>query len=223
MSFHDDYFRRLLEELTEPEEQLVEQRVRRDERDTLKNIDRKLADRHRFHPERLKSTLDESLLDGADPLPDNLDELFEIRTALCRRLERSGLDDEIVFFLIRSIFVGTLRYLQRGRRPPPPAQLAADLLRQERVAHTLERTELTDAWEALFELEADRDNFSYAEDYLFHAVRLADDPLPLVHRGLDFYDRLLALSDDALESGGLTREEADHARWELLEIAQEAK
>lgn len=221
MSFYDDYFRRLLEELSNPQERIVEREERVDERDNLQNIDRQLADKHRFYPERLKSTLDESLLDGPESLPDNIDELFEIRTALCRKLERSDLDEEVVFFLVRSVYVGTLRAIQRGNHTVPPAQMAADLLRQERVAHVLDRDESVEAWRALFDLEADRDNFSYAEDYLFHAVRVAEDPMPLIHRGLDFYDRILALPDDDLESGGLTREECDRARWELLEMVQE--
>ena len=218
MSFHDDYFRRLLEELADTgKERVVDERRGEDRKDTLRNVDRELAERHRFHPERLRSTLDDAIVDGEEPVADNLDQLFEMRTALCRQLERSALDEEVVFFLIRSVYVGTLRTIQRGRTPSPPTQLLADLLRQERIAHVLDRSELAEAWRALFELEADRDHFSFAEDYLFHAVRTAPYAEDLVQRGLDFYERILALPDEQLERGGLDRAEAERARWELLE------
>jgi len=218
VSFDDDYFRRLLERLSSSgEERIVEERHEEDRRDTLQSVDRALAEKHRFYPERLNSTLDEQVVDAEAPLGENLDELFVTRTTVCRRLQRSDLDEEVVFFLIRSIYVGTLRLLQRGRDPAPPAQLLADLLRQERIAHVLDRTELTEAWRALFELEADRDDHSFAEDYLFHAVRLAERPAALIQRGLDFYERLLEKPDPDIERGGLTRKEAERARWELLE------
>lgn len=218
MSFHDDYFRRLLEELSESgKERVVEERHYDDRRDTLRTVDQALADKHRFHPERLNSTLDRAIVEAEDPLSENLDDLFEMRTTVCRRLERSDLDEEVVFFLIRSVYVGTQRLLQRGRTPSPPAQLMAELLRQERIAHVLDRVELAEAWRVLFELEADRDHYSFAEDYLFHAVRLAPQPDALIQRGLDFYERLLELPDDRLEAGDLTRREAERARWELLE------
>ncbi|MFB6375963.1 MAG: DUF6483 family protein, partial [Bradymonadaceae bacterium] len=77
-------------------------------------------------------------------------------------------------------------------------QLLADLLRQERIAHVLDRSELAEAWRVLFELEADRDHYSFAEDYLFHAVDLAPAPAALIQRGLDFYERLLELPDPEL-------------------------
>ncbi|MFB6375962.1 MAG: hypothetical protein ABEN55_23235, partial [Bradymonadaceae bacterium] len=96
-------------------ERIVEEREYEDRRDTLQNIDRALAEKHRFHPERLNSTLDEEVLDDEAPLGENLDELFVTRTTVCRRLQRSDLDEEVVFFLVRSIYVGTLRVLERGR------------------------------------------------------------------------------------------------------------
>lgn len=217
MAFREDYFRRIIEQIEETAEERVAEQRRGDQADTLEHVDVALAERHRPHPERLRLTLDPERLEDLERLKQNLDELYVVRTTLCRRLQTSKLERETVLFLMRSVLVGTERLIQRNRPPGPPAQLLADILRQERISRMLEALQMAECWRVLFELESDRDNYAFAEDYLFHAVRLAPDPEALIHRGLDFYGNLLELPDRRLEKGGLPRPEAKRARWELLE------
>lgn len=219
MPFRNDYFRRILEEIEETAEQRVAEQRRGDEADTLERIDTTLAEYHRPEPQRLRLTLDVPLL-RADDLAERLDELYVVRTDLCRRLESSGLEEEIVLYLVRSVLVGTERMLQEYREPSAPAELLASILRQERIGQLLSPRQVAEAWRVLFELEADRGHLALAEDYLFHAVRLADRPESLIHRGLDFYGRILDWPDAKLERHGLPRREAENARWELLELLQ---
>jgi len=213
--FQNDYFRRLLEEIEETAEEKTAEQRRGDEADSVERIDRSLAEHHRPNPERLRLTMDAPLLEARN-LGDRLDELYEVRTDLCRRLEGSGLDAEIVIALMRNVLVGTERMIRENREPSAPATLLAEILRQERIARTLTPAQVAETWRVLFELEVERDHYALAEDYLFHAVRLADDPEPLIHRGLDFYGHILEKSDERLERCGLPRDEAEDARWELL-------
>lgn len=218
MAFREDYFRRILEQIEESAEEQIAERRGGDEADTLERIDAALAERHRPHPERLHLTLDVSLVDAPESLRDRLDELYILRTTVCRRLEASTLDEETILFLMRSLLVGTERLIRERRAPGPPAQMLADILRQERIGRLLGTADIAEAWRVLFELEAERENFDYAEDYLFHAVRIAPRSEQLIERGLDFYSELLNRSDSCLEDGGLPRGEVERARWELLEM-----
>jgi len=213
--FQNDYFRRLLEEIEETAEERSAEQRRGDEADSVENVDVALAEHHRPNPERLRLTLDVPMLE-AERLRDRLGELYVVRTDLCRRLQASGLDDDIVLSLMRNVLVGTERMIRQNREPSAPAKLLAEILRQERIARTLTPNQVAEAWRVLFELEAEREHYALAEDYLFHAVRLADEPESLIHRGLDFYGRILEQSDERLAACGLPREEAENARWELL-------
>jgi hypothetical protein len=216
--FRDDYFRRILEELEASAEERIAEDRRGDQADTLERLDRALAEVHRTQPELLQMTLDGAALSDPRPLSDRLDELYAIRTALCRRLEASRLEESTVLILIRGVYVGTEEQRSRRHRPDRPIDLLARILRQERVAHLLSSPQLVEAWRVLFELEADRGNWAHAEDYLFHAVRLSGADRGLVERGIDFYQQLLDRPDADIEKGGLTRQEADRARWDLLEL-----
>ena len=218
MAFRDDYFRHILEQLEESGEERVAEDRRGELPDNLERIDCDLAEYHRTRPQLLHMTLDGAVLSGDRPVSDRLDELYSLRTALCRHLEGSELGEETVFSLMRSIYVGTQEQIARRREPDRPSDLLAHILRQERTAHMLTRRQIVEAWRVLFELEADRGNWASAEDYLFHAVRLSKGAGELVERGLDFYQRLLELSDEEIRKGGLTRQEADRARWDLLEL-----
>lgn len=219
MPFRNDYFRRILEEIEETAEERTAEQRRGDEADTLERVDTTLAEYHRPDPQRLRLSLDPETL-RADDLSEQLDDLYEVRTDLCRRLQASEIDRGTVLYLMRSVLVGTQRRIHQNREPRAPAELLAEILRQQRIGRVLDPYEVAEAWRVLFELEADRGHVALAEDYLFHAVRLTEDPEPLIHRGLDFYAEILDWSDAKLTRRGLPRDEARQARWELLELLQ---
>lgn len=217
MNFHDDYFQRILEGIEETrEEQIAEDRSARAP-DTIERVDVRLADIHRETPGLLRSTLDSEVLSGTEPIKEQLDELFVTRTALVVDLEKSRLPGERVLFLARSLLVGTASILEDGEWPPPPSRMLGRLLTQERIARIMNRREVGETWRVLFELHADSNRWDHAEDALFHALELLDDPEFLIRRGLDYYARLDELGEDRLRRGGLSADEVDRARWELLE------
>jgi hypothetical protein len=77
--------------------------------------------------------------------------------------------------------------------------------------------EVGKGWRVIFEVESKRRRFDRAEDALFHALSLLNNDEALLRRGLDFYQQLLDLPARKLRRGGLSRKEADRAKWELLE------
>jgi hypothetical protein len=216
MSFRDDYFRRILERI----EQTVEERADQSERgrtpDSLDRVDAELVEHYRERPDALRTTIDEAALElegGAAGAED----MFSLKTGLLLDLRRSGLSESTVLFLARSLLVGVERVLERRSHLPALPNLLADILRQQRIARALSPLEVAEAWRVLFEVEAERENFANAEDALFHAIELADDPEALIRRGLDFYEDLTSRSDHRLRRGGLDADEVDRARWELVE------
>jgi len=74
---------------------------------------------------------------------------------------------------------------------------------------------MAEAWKTLFHIEADRQRFPKAEDYLFHAIDLAEDPKSVLEAGLKFYRRLEKLPDEVLERRNLPRDEVEAALDEL--------
>jgi hypothetical protein len=61
--------------------------------------------------------------------------------------------------------------------------------------------------------------FSRAEDALFRVVKLFGPNPQVLERGVALYNRLLALSDDALEAGGLPRDECVESLARLQAMA----
>ena len=76
--------------------------------------------------------------------------------------------------------------------------------------------EVADSYEQLFDYYAGRELLDRAEDMLFHAIALRDDPIPLLRRGLAFYDDLQTRDTRYLQKKGLPRYEVNQARRELL-------
>lgn len=70
----------------------------------------------------------------------------------------------------------------------------------------------TTPWLALFDHARSRGDYAGAEDVLFDAL---DSGADLTTQGLSFYDDLLAMDDDAIALGGLTRDEAAESRAEI--------
>jgi hypothetical protein len=64
--------------------------------------------------------------------------------------------------------------------------------------------------------------FDRAEDLLFDLIDEGFDTASLIGEGLTFYDRLLKLTDDELESGGLPRTEVIDARESLERMRSES-
>lgn len=209
MSFRDDYFRRLLERLNPPVEEREAQGDADHVPDTVDHIDRAVALKYRQRSDVL------SLAPNSSPSGPR-EEWLRLRTQLGRRLQASGLADDVVLFLLRSLLVGLEDLDAPPGQRPSPATLLAGLLRQERVGRMIPEEAVAESWRVLFELRWERDDFANAENALFHALNLADQPESLLRRGLEFYDDLVDRSDDQLRRGGLTRAEADRARWELV-------
>lgn len=90
------------------------------------------------------------------------------------------------------------------------------LLRREVAAVALRSREVADSYEELFEYYAGEDLFDRAEDMLFHALELRDDPVPLLRRGLNFYDELRQHSTRYLQKRGLPRHEVNESRREIM-------
>jgi hypothetical protein len=93
--------------------------------------------------------------------------------------------------------------------------LMRELLRADKTATVLDAEQMSETWRDIFELEARRQHYAQAEDALFHAIDLADDPTDHVKRGIRFYETLLKLSDEMLEEGDLPRVEVEEALQEL--------
>lgn len=68
---------------------------------------------------------------------------------------------------------------------------------------------------ALFTLFAHEGAFSQAENTLFDLLADTPDDATLLSSGIAFYERILALSDEALTAGGLPRHEAEASLAEL--------
>jgi hypothetical protein len=93
--------------------------------------------------------------------------------------------------------------------------LMRELLRADRIATVLDAEEMAETWRDIFELEGRHQRYAQAEDALFHAIDLADDPTDHVKRGIRFYQTLLKLPDEVLEEGDLPRVEVEEALDEL--------
>jgi hypothetical protein len=213
----NDYFRRLVEQTEQTPEERRAQEEGATAPDTLARVDFRLADYHRDRPSVLRSTVNGDVLEATDDVAERLDDLLVVRTELMVELEKADLHQRTVLFLARSLLVGTQHFLDEGREPPAPSRLLADVLRQERIARVMTPGEVGKGWRVIFEVESKRRRFDRAEDALFHALSLLNNDEALLRRGLDFYQQLLDLPARKLRRGGLSRKEADRAKWELLE------
>lgn len=213
----NDYFRQLVERTEQTPEERRAQEDGATAPDTLARVDFRLADYHRDRPTVLRSTINGDVLDNTGDIADDLNDLLVVRTEVMVELEKTDLHRRTVLFLARSLLVGTQHYLDERREPPIPSRLLADVLKQERIARVMTPVEVGRSWRVIFGVESKRRRFDRAEDALFHALSLLEDNDALLERGLDFYQHLLELPKRKVRRGGLSRKEADRARWELLE------
>lgn len=91
------------------------------------------------------------------------------------------------------------------------------LLTREVAGIAFRPDEVADSYEMLFEFYAGLELLDRAEDMLFHALELRDDPVSLLERGIAFYDRLSEEKPRYLQKRGLPRREVNAARRELEE------
>jgi|GEM_PF-3016171 len=92
--------------------------------------------------------------------------------------------------------------------------LMREVLRTGKIAATLDSNTRAEVWRKIFEIEARLQRYGLAEDAIFAAVSLADDPTDHAQRGIRFYNSLLKLPDEMLD-------EVDMPRDELLEAIEE--
>lgn len=90
-----------------------------------------------------------------------------------------------------------------------------ELLRGPIALRFLSAEEIADLWREIFETEAAAQRLDQAEDALFHAIDLADNPHEHILRGVRHYRTLRQFSDEQLEDFGLPRDEVDATLEEL--------
>ncbi|QDG50937.1 hypothetical protein FIV42_09385 [Persicimonas caeni] len=95
--------------------------------------------------------------------------------------------------------------------------LMRELLRSQRITTVLSADDMAETWRDIFEEEARLQHYPAAEDALFHAIDLADDPADHVRRGIRFFENLLKLPDEVLDEADLPRVEVEEALDELRE------
>ena len=91
------------------------------------------------------------------------------------------------------------------------------LMTRDFAPRAFRNQEVADNYELLFDYYAEHHLFDRAEDMLFHALDLREDPRDLLQRGLAFYDELLEMKTRYLQTRGLPRHEVNAARRELQE------
>jgi hypothetical protein len=91
------------------------------------------------------------------------------------------------------------------------------LLTRDVAGLALHPHEAADCYEELFDHYASRQIFDRAEDMLFFALELTDQPRALLARGIGFYDTLQKLETVELQRHGLPRHEVNESRRELEE------
>lgn len=91
------------------------------------------------------------------------------------------------------------------------------VLRTRKVSTVLSKDEQAEVWRKIFEIEARLQRYDHAEDAIFAAVALADDPTDHAQRGIRFYNGLLKLPDELLEEVDMPRDEIQEAIEELEE------
>lgn len=101
------------------------------------------------------------------------------------------------------------------------ATLAAEQLRDHYRAlePVVERAALIETFMAAFRTAAHHHDWDDAEDWLFFALQ-AEPTEARLHEGLEFYQRLEALSDKELSEGGLSRAEVRESAAELERFAK---
>ncbi len=97
-------------------------------------------------------------------------------------------------------------------------ELMRELLRSRQTTTVMSAEEMADTWRNIFEIEARRQHYPEAEDALFSAIDMADDPSDHVARGIRFFEALQKLPDELLEERGFPRRDVDEALEDLREF-----
>lgn len=97
------------------------------------------------------------------------------------------------------------------------------LLTRPVAAAAFRPSRIADFYEQLFDYYAGLDLLDRAEDMLFHALELTDRPVPLLRRGLEFYDELRNKRRRFLQKRGLPIDEVNLSRSEIIERLQSAE
>lgn len=95
--------------------------------------------------------------------------------------------------------------------------LMREVLRTRKIATVLDSEARAEVWRRIFEIESRLQCYDLAEDAIFEAVNLADDPTDHAQRGIRFYKSLLKLPDEVLDEVDLPRDEVEEAIVELEE------
>ena len=179
----------------------------------LSIIERRLADALRTKPELLP------LLDATDiqPLDPRLKALagriFSVRAILLYRLEQPDLAAHSARMATLA-FRDTLDF-EYGDEDRYAANHLHQLMMRPVAAAAFADDEIADSYEQLFEYYAEAGLVDRAEDMLFHALKLRDDPGPLLERGLAFYEGLQQRTTRYLQKRGLPRPEVNESKREI--------
>jgi hypothetical protein len=187
-----------------------------DKRATLEQIDQALGDAFRARPETLHMEVDQRIENLDDRLAAEVGRLFVVRAEVAEKLGHADLSDKSLELALRGLLEGAQSSFHGGDdEDETPIDLLRDLVRSDQAAEVMSADELAEVWAVAFRIEADRQHFPEAENALFHALEVADEPDALADEGLEWLDRLLELPDEVLEERGLPRDEVQAAIEEL--------
>lgn len=215
MGIKQDVIMQMVEKMADTFQE-VEAAGMEDPREGLQSIDEALTEAFRARPETLHMQLRDGLDEVDGRIAAEAGRLLVLRNRLAEQLKNAGLAEKSLHFAFRGLLEGARMPLQG--QDLIAADVLADLLRQERTARVIPPDDMARAWRTLFEIEADRQRFPTAEDYLFHAIDLSEDPTPIIRKGLRFFEKVEQLPDDILERRGLPRDEVEAAIDELREL-----
>lgn len=95
--------------------------------------------------------------------------------------------------------------------------LMREVLRTREIQAVMSREERAEVWRKIFEIESRLQRYGLAEDAIFAAVELAEDPTDHAQRGIRYYNGLLKLPDEMLDEVDMPRDEIQEAIAELEE------
>jgi hypothetical protein len=96
-----------------------------------------------------------------------------------------------------------------------------ELLRGDVGSRFLTRDEMAELWREIFETESAAQRFDLAEDALFHAIDLSDDPDDHISRGIRHYQTLRQFSEEQLDEAGLPLDEVAETLDELRSMKKD--
>ncbi len=176
-------------------------------------VERALADALRTKPDLLHFVDETDIADLERQLKAQVGRLLFVRAQLLGELGHSDLAYQSLR-LSAQAFRDCLGY-RFNDDDRYVANHLHQLLRHPLSPRSFRAHEVGSAYRQLFKFYVHEEIFDRAEDMLFHALDLLDNPRDLIDEGLHFYDDLSGRSTHELQRRGLPRHEVKASRREL--------